>query len=324
MAVTVLVTAIGSMSAECVLRSLSSYKGIRLLGSDLHPADWLVTSPLVQKVYQLPSARDAQEYLDAILTVCRQELVTHLIPLTDPEVDVISSSRKRFLDLGVVVCLPPSSCVEICRDKLALHNRFVNDDIIQPIPSRALVQWQELRCDFPFLAKPRDGRSSEGLMRLDNKQDLEYLLWRDRDQRYIVQPFYAGIVHVVDVLRNTSTGTVSIICRKELIRTSNGAGLSVAIHSCPVLSAHAEWLADQLDVHGCICMEFLECSGSYLLMDINPRFSAGVKFSNMTGYDMVLNTLRCFLGEEVDQPVFYPDMVVARGHYEQIMSYETR
>lgn len=324
MAVTVLVTAIGSMSAECVLRSLTSYKGIRLLGSDLHPADWLVTSSLVQGVYQLPSARHAQEYLDAILKVCRQELVTHLIPLTDLEVDVVSSSRKRFLDLGVVVCLPPSSCVEICRDKLALHDRFVNDDIIQPIPSRVLAQWKELRSDFPLLAKPRNGRSSEGLVKLDSEHAVEYLLWRDQDQRYVVQPFYTGAVHVVDVLRNTSTGVVSTVCRKELIRTSNGAGLSVAIHSCPVLSKQAEWLADQLDVQGCICMEFLECSGTYFLMDINPRFSAGVKFSNMAGYDIVLNTLRCFLGEKVDQPVAYPNMIVARGHYEQIMSYETR
>lgn len=321
---TVLVTAIGSMSAECVLRSLSSCVGVRLLGSDLHPADWLVTSTLVQGFHQLPSARYEQEYLDTILEVCRQESVTHLIPLTDPEVDVISSVRERFFDLGVTVCLPPSSCVETCRDKLLLHDRFVDDHIVQPIPSRALAQWEELRSGFPLLAKPRNGRSSEGLVKLENEQDVEHLLRGDHDRRYIVQPFYPGAVHVVDVLRNAGTGTVSVVCRKELIRTSNGAGLSVAIHGCTVLRRQAEWLADQLDVHGCICMEFLEYSGTYFLMDINPRFSAGVAFSSIAGYDMVFNTLRCFLGTEIDQPVAYPDLIVARGHYEQIMSCETR
>jgi len=320
MVATVLVTAIGSMSAECVLRSLSSCKGVRLLGCDLHPADWLVTSILVQGFHQLPSARYEQEYLDAILEICRQESVTHVIPLTDPEVDVISSSRKRFFDLGVTVCLPPSSCVEVCRDKLVLHDRFVDDHMVRPIPSRALAQWKELSSGFPLLAKPRNGRSSEGVMKLENEEDVAHLLRRDQDRRYVVQPFYLGAVHVVDVLRNASTGTASVVCRKELIRTSNGAGLSVAIHACPVLREQAEWLADQLDLHGCICMEFLEYSGTYFLMDINPRFSAGVTFSRMAGYDMVFNTLRCFLGEEIDQPVEYPDLIVARGHYERIIS----
>lgn len=320
MAATVLVTAIGSMSAECVLRSLSSCQGIRVLGSDLHPASWLTTASLVQGFYQLPSARQEQEYIESMLRICRQESVSHLMPLTDLEVDVISGCRERFLELGVTVCLPTADCVEVCRDKLKLHDHFSDVAGVRVIPSCPLPQWHGLGVGFPLLAKPRKGRSSEGVVKLEGEQDVVHLLRRDHNHDYIVQPYYPGSVHVVDVVRCALSASCSLVCRKELIRTSNGAGLSVALHHDAALRGQAELVAQRLDVQGGICMEFLEYAGEYFLMDVNPRFSAGVVFSNMAGYDMVLNALRCFAGGGIDSAVAYPEMVIARGYYQRITS----
>lgn len=52
-------------------------------------------------------------------------------------------------------------------------------------------------------------------------------------------------------------------------------------------------------------MEFIVNNGEYYLIDINPRFSAGVGFSKLAGYDFVKNHLLCFMNEDIDASVEY-------------------
>ena len=47
--------------------------------------------------------------------------------------------------------------------------------------------------------------------------------------------------------------------------------------------------------------EFVEESGgNWYFLECNPRFSGGVAFSCMAGYNMADSHLRCFAGEEIE------------------------
>lgn len=71
------------------------------------------------------------------------------------------------------------------------------------------------------------------------------------------------------------------IPREELLRTKNGAGTTVRIVPDSDLMQMASYIGKKLNVRGCINMEFIRSKDStYYLIDINPRFSAGVAFSN--------------------------------------------
>lgn len=48
-------------------------------------------------------------------------------------------------------------------------------------------------------------------------------------------------------------------------------------------------------------MEFIVNEKGRFLIDINPRFSAGIGFSRLIGYDLVNNALNCFLGRNIKQ-----------------------
>jgi len=84
---TALVTAIGSFSADIVIKNLKK-GGIRVVGCDIYPGEWIADSGNVASFYQVPLATDENRYVDSILKVCREEGVEMLIVLTDVEADV--------------------------------------------------------------------------------------------------------------------------------------------------------------------------------------------------------------------------------------------
>ncbi len=78
-------------------------------------------------------------------------------------------------------------------------------------------------------------------------------------------------------------------------------------------------IGNTIHVNGCINMEFIQSKGKYYLIDINPRFSAGVAFSHMAGYNMVLNHLNCFIVQDIQAPVLYQEQIITKRYREEIL-----
>lgn len=314
-----LVTAIGSMSAEAVIQAIARRPNAAVVGCNMYPKEWTAASRLVERFHEVPSARDSQVYLSRLLDICMRERISHLIPLTDPEVDVLSADRQRFDEMGITLCISPQPAIRTARDKLALHQCFADHPRIHPIPTTYLQGEEHPGFPYPLLAKPRHGRSSEGQVHIADPSALQF--WRSRlaGQDYIVQPRCAGDVFVTDVVRQPDGGRSAAMTRQELLRSPNGAGMTVRMqpgHACDALAVEA---AKILGLYGCINLEFLVADGAPLLMDVNPRFSAGVAFSMMSGYDMVSNHLRCFDGGQITPCAPPPAKVYARGLVEYFL-----
>lgn len=308
-----LITAIGSMSAEAVIQTLSRRPGAVVVGCSMYPKEWTAASRLLERFHQVPPARDAAAYLSRLVELCKSEQISHVIPLTDPEVDVLSANRELFDAMSVMLCISPEPSIRIARDKLAVHDRFAEHPRIRPIPTANLQGKGIPDFSYPFIAKPRYGRSSEGQMDIPDATALDF--WRQRlvGQDYIIQPRCTGDVFVVDVVRQADGSGSAAMTRRELLRTANGAGMSVHMqpgHACDALALAA---AEILGLCGCVNLEFLIVDGMPLLMDVNPRLSAGVAFSLKAGYDMISNHLRCFDGGQVEPSVPPPNSVFARG-----------
>ena len=112
----ILVTAIGSFSADCVISTLKE-NGHRVIGCDIYPAEWHAVSSDCDRVYRSPLARDTTDYINFILDVCEKESVTHVIPLTDIEIDQLNLNRDIINKTGVVLCMQKESTQAVSRDK---------------------------------------------------------------------------------------------------------------------------------------------------------------------------------------------------------------
>lgn len=318
MCLTVFVTAIGSLSAEAVINGLSK-NGYRVVGGDIHPACWIANSLIVDKFYQMPLATETESYIACLEQICKENEIGYIFPLTDVEVDVLNENRGRFEQNAICVCLAPTKTVKICRNKFLLYKTLERYSVPKLIPTLQAIETLLGEMKFPLICKPNNGRSSEGIYHIQDGQEWDYFKKHERIENYIVQPEIVGNIVTVDIVRNADTGECVSISRKEVIRTGNGAGISVYLFEDSQLKDRSRCIAEALNIHGCVNFEFIACGEDYFFMECNPRFSGGVVFSVLAGYDCITNHMRCFRGEHIDQDVSVKNRHIARKYTEYIM-----
>lgn len=306
-----LITAIGSMSAECAISQLKS-DGHYVVGCDIYPGEWHYETKMCDAFVQAPFATREEEYIVFLLNVCSDYELKYVIPLTDLEIDVINKKRSFFDNAGIVLCMQDSEVLDIARDKNALHNAFLQDETVPSVRTCLLKDMPE---DFPFpcIAKPFNGRSSEGLIRNATR---EQVLAIEEKESYILQEQLIGNVFTVDYIRSSKSGKDAAVPRQELLRTKNGAGLTVQTCGDTALIKLVSHIGKVLNINGCVNMEFISCNGKYYLIDINPRFSAGVAFSVVSGYNMIKNHIRCFTDEEIDDSIVVDERIIIKKYEE--------
>lgn len=307
----ILISAIGSMSSEAVISSLRKSGDIKLIGCDIYANEWIAPSKLVDIFYQVPRA-DASNYVEELLSICIREDVRYIFPLTDPEVDVLTTHRGVFEEKGITICISPDDVIQICRNKKLFFDHLSGCKDLRLLPTHTIDSLSEIK-NATLVAKPKVGRSSEYFVIIDDREKLDLLL--DDKDKYIFQPLLNGTVVTVDIIRD-SFGNFFFIPREELLRTKNGAGITVRLFNDERITKSVRAIVSRLSFLGCVNVEFLYDGETYYLMDINPRFSAGVAFSQLTGYDFVRNHLRVFTGGRIEPGISYDSKVMCKRYVE--------
>jgi len=279
----ILVTAIGSMSAKTVCKKLQTM-GCFVVGTDIYPKEWQTNLQFVHKFEQVPKFNQ-NNFINELLSICKKYKIEYVFPLTDPELDILNENRKLFELNKITLCISCYDTISKVRDKSKIKSN---------IPTFSIKELFN-KSIYPIIAKPKKGRSSEGKFLIENERQLSVI---QNKKEYIFQKFIDGKVITVDVVRDKS-GNMVCVARKEHIRTSNGAGIVVEIFKDKELEKIVFEIAARFNILGCVNIEFL-CNGdNYYLMDINPRFSAGIGFSCAVGYNFVKNHLMCFQGKHI-------------------------
>lgn len=315
---TILVTAIGSFSADAVIQTYKR-EGYRVVGCDIYPARWVVSSQDVEVFYQAPYATRKEEYTAFLKRVCMEEHVDYVVPLTDAEVDVFTELKPD--ELGAGVCISGRDATRLCRDKYKMEQFLKPLGICETIPGKLLSEADIRTLTYPVVVKPCSGRSSQGLRMVESREQMVRVMEECRAEadHYLVQPRLTGFVVTVDVVREPGTGRMVCLPRRELLRTQNGAGTSVYVFRDKGLEEQCRKIVSAIGVEGCVNLEFVENGGAWYFLECNPRFSGGVAFSCRAGYDMVRNHMRCFEGEPIDEMGEVKPQYIARRYQEYVM-----
>jgi hypothetical protein len=70
---------------------------------------------------------------------------------------------------------------------------------------------------------------------------------------------------------------------------------------------------------GAANIEFIEHKNAYYFLEINPRFSGGVAYSCIAGYDFVNNHIRCFSSMRIENIAIINRMLISE-RYEQTIT----
>lgn len=299
----VLLTAIGSMSALCAINKLHE-AGHKVIGCDIYPKEWHYEASQCDVFKQAPYA-NSDEYVPFLINFAKANDVKFIFPLTDLEIDILRANREKFTNEGVTICMSSEETLKVARNKYALFETFKEDENVPSIPTFT-VKDDLSKLNYPCVAKPRGGRSSEGLCFLHDKSQLDGI--KDISS-YIFQEQIVGRVCTVDYVRNPINGKSFCVPREELLRTKNGAGTTVRIFHNEKLEQLVKYIGEILGISGVVNMEFINKNNDFYLIDINPRFSAGVAFSCKTGYDFINAHLACFCGNDIPKPVTFDESI---------------
>lgn len=175
----VLVTGIGGNVGQGILRNIiNSPFPVKLIGCNT--IKFSAGNFFCTRTYQVPFATDAS-YISEISKIVRREKVNLIIPSTDYEVYHLAKNKGK-ITCAVAVSGLQSAEIYLDKYKSYLHHKKWG------IPFAHAVLPSQFRGQFAsYLAKPKEGRGSRGLVL--NPPSLKPF----SDKDYMIQQYHTGI-----------------------------------------------------------------------------------------------------------------------------------
>ncbi|MDB8555541.1 ATP-grasp domain-containing protein [Turicibacter sanguinis] len=254
--------------------------------------------------YHIVPRIDAPNYIEFILDICKEEAITGVFSLIDPELELLITHQEKFEEIGVKVISSNKEVTNICFDKYKMYE-FCTEHTINTVKTfidvnevRKLVEKKKL--DFPLFVKPRYGSASLGISKVNNIEDLEILL--KYDDNLIIQEFMAGQEYGVDVYVDLiSKEVVSIFIKKKLVMRAGETDKSISAKDFKLLDMIKEFVT-KLNIQGQCDIDVFEKAGEYFISEVNPRFGGGYPHAYECGCNFpkyILNNLQGSENEEV-------------------------
>lgn len=294
----VIVTGVGSTTGMSVIKALRNQDSIpvRIVGVDTHQPNEIAGSFFCDDFVQVPRA-DHTDYVRAMLEVCRRERPTMLVPIIDPEVEVISSAVQEFRKLCALVAVGDFEMVRACNDKRATRELLAAGGFPVPKawPAESLDPQQ---LSYPVFVKPRRGVSSRGARRVDSAEVLTSLLMHTTGLE--VEEYLEGIEFTIDVLADLD-GQLMAVVPRERLEVRAGISYKGRTADRPDLISAAMSIAGFLRLRGPANLQCIVRAGRAVFIEINPRFSGSLPLTVAAGVNGPLWLLRRASGEPAPQ-----------------------
>ncbi len=330
--ITVLVTGVSGGGVGCgIVEALRRAGNYRILGTDITP--YSVGLFKVDSGFVVPPASDIA-YLPALLSICKRNNVAVLIPGSEPELFALTRNREAVERAGLTLLANPHALVAACRDKWSMFGLFREKGV--PTPDSSLPEGANAfieRHGFPFLLKARVGSGSRNLF-----------VTRDAGEYAFYSRYLAAAK--VDFFLQEYVGTaqdeytVGVVCRRDgsvvgsitvhrflqglssqhdlqvggqRVHTSTGISQGV-VEDNEVVQRQCEAYAVKLGVRGPANFQGRLVNGTFVVFELNPRFSGTTPFRAAAGFNDADLVLRDFaLHQPVTRPAFRSGLVALRG-----------
>lgn len=337
----VMVTGVGGGGhGEQILKALRlSFLKFHIIGGDMSPMSKGLAD--VDVPYILPPASD-EEYIPALLTVCKKYNVKALFHGSEPELKAMDRARKEIQQEGIFLPINPSSVIDICMDKFKTFKFLASKGLDFPTTEKITNIDDAEKIDFfPAVLKPSiAGGGSANVMLAQTREELitfcKYLL--TIYDEFIVQEYIGtpDSEYTVGVLISMDGELINSIAVKRMILSSlsnyikvpnrtkrKDLGEILAISSgisqgyigkFPEVCEPCEELAKELGCRGAVNIQCRFVNGNVYVFEINPRFSGTTSLRAMVGYnepDVLIR--KHILSEDITHHFHYNSGIIVRG-----------
>jgi len=253
----------------------------QLFFADANPDSFPPTIPEDRRCV-IPYARDPN-FLGRLKQVCDQHQIDVLVPGVDEELSLLAAMHD--VSGWPRIMLPAANFVETMLDKAASAEAIKRAGLDVPI-TLPLLQTEAI--EFPLIAKPRSGRGSRGVMKLDSpKQVHAYVdLHGGEPHEYIAQELIPGQEFTVFVAANGGEIPRAVIPVRAIEK--RGITIRAVIDSAPAVINYARQFQAHFRASGCYNIQcMLTPDGRVIPFEVNPRISTTFVLAIATGFDPI-------------------------------------
>lgn len=280
----------------------------------LEVADKAVITPLIYD----------DTYIQFILEYCLTNDISVILSLFDIDLPVLSKSKNLFKKNGIELLVSDFEVTQICNDKWETYKFLISNGILTP---KTFISKQNClesvscgQTKFPLVIKPRWGMGSIGICVADNRNELEVLVKKTKneilnsylkfestatpDESIIIQEMVSGIEYGLDVINDLNKNYITtLVKRKTAMRA--GETDSAITENNPILRKTGETISKHL---GHILNLDVDCFFDIVkkpyVLEMNCRFGGHYPFSHLAGANLPLAIVKWISGKVVERSLF--------------------
>lgn len=247
------------------------------------------------KYYIVPRMTD-DGYLDVILDICKNEKITGVLSLIDPELSLLANNVDKFESVGTRVI---GSSYELCErslDKYEMYKWLVENGYKC---AKSYMDKDEFFADldnetakFPVFVKPARGSASISISKVTDRETVDLLF--AHEDGLMIQEFLDGQEIGADVYIDMITGeVVSIFTKKKIKMRAGETDKAVSFKDEKLFELIKEFVI-RAGYRGQIDIDIFDINGEYYISEVNPRFGGGYPHAYESGSDhmsLIVNNL---------------------------------
>lgn len=247
------------------------------------------------KYYIVPRMTD-DGYLDVILDICKNEKISGVLSLIDPELSLIANNVDKFESVGTIVI---GSSYELCErslDKYEMYKWLVENGYKC---AKSYMDKDEFFADldnetakFPVFVKPARGSASISISKVTDRETVDLLF--AHEDGLMIQEFLDGQEIGADVYIDMITGeVVSIFTKKKIKMRAGETDKAVSFKDEKLFELIKEFVT-RAGYRGQIDIDIFDIYGDYYISEVNPRFGGGYPHAYESGSDhmsLIVNNL---------------------------------
>lgn len=313
--INVLISGAGTATCQSVIKGFRQQNEIdvRVTTMDMNPQS--TARYFSHSFYTVPMAKDPS-FLDRLLDICKKEKIGLLIPIVDYEFQKIARNINLFEELGCKVAISSPETISIFNEKDKTYKFFTENNIPTPrtYSTEELKDPQSLK--YPLFMKPREGRATLDVHKINNPQELEY--YSSICEDFIVQDFYEGKEFTIDALSDFEGNVIEVLPRQR-IETKVGLSYKGITVKDDEMIRYGKLIMEKGKIIGHCNIQFFQTDNGLVFFEANPRYSGTLVLSLAAGFNSPLLLAKIVLGEKVKPRIGdFEDGVLMLRYWEEV------
>ena len=235
------------------------------------------------KAVLLPDVSEPN-YADEVISLCKNNKIDMVIPLIDPELNVLAANRAKFDGEGILAVVSPPKTIEITFDKVLTYNFAKQAGIPTPRTVIAIEEMIRLissgELTWPVVVKPRKGSASANITYCSNESQLKFAY--ESCPEPMIQEFLPGDEYGYDLFCDRNNRPVSVLCRRKLAMRAGETDKAVSTDNKQLIALGVK-IAENFQIFGPADVDVRVGNNGAKLLEINPRFGGGYPCSHLCG-----------------------------------------